>query len=83
MINMTIRIDQIRRITETNNPLSAPATSLDRLAISYNNGDTVLISPKDKSAFINDLVRVNSNIEVVFKKKGQLMIKVFIVKKQK
>lgn len=64
-----IPIQTIRKITETNNPLSAPAFSLDRLEILYNKFDTVLISPKNKKGFIVHLTKLNANIEVKLKKK--------------
>lgn len=64
LYNKTIDIKSIRKITETNNPLSSPATSLDRLEINYGKFDSVLISPKQKSEFINEIKRLNPDIEV-------------------
>lgn len=69
LYNKTIDIKSIRKITETNNPLSSPATSLDRLEINYRKFDSVLISPKQKSEFINEIKRLNPNIEVKYKHK--------------
>lgn len=69
LFNKTIDIKTIKKITETNNALSSPATSLDRLEINYGKFDSVIISPKDKSEFINDILRLNPNVEVNFKKK--------------
>lgn len=68
MMNFTIKINKIKKIQETNNPLSSPAASLDRIAIYYNKSDYVMISPKDKIEFINQLTDINSKIEVIFKK---------------
>jgi membrane protein YdbS with pleckstrin-like domain len=65
----TIPIQKIRSIRETNNPLSAPAASMDRLEIKYNKYDTVLISPKEKQNFIDELLSVNPEIEVKVRKK--------------
>jgi len=65
----TIPIKDIRKIKETNNPLAAPAGSMDRLEIRYNKSDSVIISPKNKMQFINTLVAKNPDIEVVFSKK--------------
>lgn len=65
----TIKIDKIKIIKETNNPLSSPATSLDRIVIYYNKSDSVMISPKNKIDFINQLVKINNKIEVLLKKK--------------
>lgn len=69
LYNKTIDIKAIKKITETNNPLSSPATSLDRLEINYGKFDSVLISPKQKSEFINDIKGLNPNVEVKYKKK--------------
>jgi hypothetical protein len=64
----TIDINSIKKISETNNLLSAPATSLDRLEITFGKYDGVIISPKNKQAFITDLVKLNPNIEVKYSK---------------
>lgn len=48
LYNKTIGIKTIKKITETNNLLSSPATSLDRLEINYGKFDTVIISPQTK-----------------------------------
>ncbi len=63
----TIDPGTIREIKETNNPVSSPAASIDRLVISYNRYDTVIISPKEKDAFINHLTRINPGIKVILK----------------
>lgn len=67
LINKSVNIDKIRKITETNNPISSPATSLDRLEIKYNKYDTVIISPKEKNDFIKMLVALKPDIEVKLK----------------
>ena len=68
LISMRIAIGSVSKIAETNNPLSSPATSLDRIAIYYNTSDVVMISPKEKSDFIQHITRINSKIEVILKK---------------
>jgi hypothetical protein len=68
LYNKTIDIKTIKKITETNNPLSSPAASLDRLEIAYGKNDSILISPKQKSEFINDIKRINPGIEIKLKK---------------
>jgi hypothetical protein len=50
-----IPLAQITSITPTSNPLSSPALSLDRLRVAYGSGKSLLISPKDKRRFIEDL----------------------------
>jgi len=59
-----IDINSIKKIYKTKNPLSSPALSIDRIAIVYNKYDEVLISPKERMDFINQLLEINPNIEV-------------------
>ncbi len=68
LFNKTIDINTIKRISETNNPLSSPAISLDRLEIRYGVSNSVMISPQRKQEFINALRTINPNIEVKYKK---------------
>ncbi|WP_316819185.1 PH domain-containing protein [Pedobacter nyackensis] len=67
LYNAEIDIKTIKKISETNNPISSPALSLDRLDITYNKYDNVIISPKDKAEFISALTALNPNIEVKLK----------------
>lgn len=69
LFNKTIDIRTISKISETNNPLSSPATSLDRLEIMYGKFDSVIISPKQKTEFINDIKKLNPNVEVKYKQR--------------
>lgn len=55
LINKSFEISCITKITETNNPISAPTASLDRLVIAFDNYDSVVISPKQKYDFIDQL----------------------------
>lgn len=66
--NITIKIENIKKIEETNNPLSSPAASLDRLAIYYDKSGFVLISPREKMEFIKNLTDINAKIMVTLKK---------------
>lgn len=50
-----VPLASIKSVKKTMNPLSSPALSLKRLEISYNTYDMVLISPKDRDAFIQVL----------------------------
>lgn len=59
-----VEIQSIRKIYKTRNPLSSPALSLDRIAIVYNKFDEVLISPKNKKEFIDELLKINPAIVV-------------------
>ena len=64
IVNDKIEISKIKRIEKTNSILSSPALSLDRMAIRYNKFDEVYISPKDKQAFVDDLLKINPEIDV-------------------
>ena len=59
-----IKISTIVSIKESRNPLSAPALSLDRIEIKYNNYDYILLSPKDKTGFTSTLLQINPSIQV-------------------
>ena len=62
-----IDISTIKSIEPTHTILSAPASSLDRLRISYNKYDEVVISPRRKEEFISQLQSINP--QIVFKEK--------------
>lgn len=59
-----INISELTRVSYTNNPLSAPAMSLKRLGLYRNNQLVGLISPADRAKFIEELQKVNPNIQV-------------------
>lgn len=50
-----IRLTEISHITPSNNLLSSPALSLDRLRIDYGQGRSLMISPCDKEQFLKDI----------------------------
>ncbi|MBN8681123.1 MAG: PH domain-containing protein [Chitinophagales bacterium] len=56
-----VSIREIKQVKKTNNPLSAPAASLDRLEIRVGR-QVMLVSPKDKQGFIEALKSVNPEI---------------------
>lgn len=62
-----IDISTIKSIEPTHTILSAPASSLDRLRISYNKYDDIIISPRRKEEFISQLQSINP--QIVFKEK--------------
>jgi hypothetical protein len=64
IVNEKIDISKITKIEKSNSILSSPALSLDRLLVRYNKYDEVLISPKEKIEFINELLKINPNIEI-------------------
>ncbi|MBI1192785.1 MAG: hypothetical protein GC205_06375 [Bacteroidetes bacterium] len=57
-----IDLQALSSIRETNSILSSPATSLDRLELTWGSNQKVMVSPKDKSSFIAALQSVNSKI---------------------
>jgi len=71
MVDKTIPIDRVYKIVETNNTLNFPDTSLDRLAIYYNQKDWIMISHKKKEDFIIHITSLNGEI-VVFRKNDKL-----------
>ncbi|NUN68099.1 MAG: PH domain-containing protein [Bacteroidetes bacterium] len=60
----TIPIASIVSVHPSRNPISAPAATLDRMEVRYGNGQSVLISPAEKQAFLNHLLKVNPNIRI-------------------
>ena len=63
MFRWRIPIGRIESIEPTNNPLSSPALSLDRLDIRYG-GKSILVSPEDREGFMAALMAVNPRISV-------------------
>jgi hypothetical protein len=60
IVRWRIHLDSIQTAVPTRAPWKAPALSLDRIQINYRKGwkkVSVLVSPKDKEGFLNDLVR--------------------------
>lgn len=68
LLNTNIDINSITQISETNNMLSAPALSLDRLEIKYNTSRSIMISPSEKDRFIDQLKSINPTITIILKK---------------
>lgn len=67
LYRLNLDIAAIIKISETNNPISSPATALDRLEITYNKNSSVLISPAQKMDFITHLLRINPEINIRLK----------------
>ena len=65
-LHYKIPLASIVRVVPTRNPLSSPAWSLDRLRIDYvknNKKRVIMISPKDKKAFLHELVERIPSLE--------------------
>ena len=58
----TIDINTIQKIFPTNNMLSSPALSLDRLMIIYGDDKKIMISPENKNEFLNDIASQNRDL---------------------
>lgn len=74
LLRVTIPIRDIVSVHPTNNPLSSPAMSLDRLEIRYYRGGSersVMISPLDKEAFLREL----ASYDRAFTQNGQSVIR--------
>lgn len=56
-------IYQINSVTKTRNLIASPAASLDRIEVKYGKWDSVIISPKDKVEFMNELLKINPKIQ--------------------
>lgn len=69
LYNSTIDIQTITKVSETNNLISSPAVSLDRLEISYGSHNSVIISPREKQDFLDHLLRINPKISIQYKKR--------------
>ena len=65
---LVIKITDIRKISESNELISSPALSIDRLEILYNRFDTILISPKKKYEFLQSIETLKPDIEINFRK---------------
>jgi uncharacterized membrane protein YdbT with pleckstrin-like domain len=65
IVNKNIPIAAITSIKKTNSILSAPASSFtDRIEVVYGESKSVIISPKEKQAFVEELLKQHSEIAV-------------------
>ena len=59
-----IQIQDIVSIRKTRSILSSPALSLDRSAVTSRKGRFLIISPKDRVAFIQAILAINPDVKV-------------------
>lgn len=64
LVKKRIFIRDIKRISNTKNPIAAHALSFDRLEIVYGSYEREIISPKNKEQFINLVKSKNPHIEI-------------------
>lgn len=57
-----IKIQSMKKISKTNNIISSPASSFDRIEITYGKFEEIILSPKDKHKFADELLRINPDI---------------------
>jgi len=58
-----IAINDIKEITKSNNIISSPAASFDRIEIKYGKFEEMIISPKNKFEFAEHLTKLNPKIK--------------------
>jgi len=61
--NKLFDINKIKSIKKSNNLISSPAPSLDRIELTYGQYGLIVISPKNKFEFANELTKKNRKIE--------------------
>ena len=65
IVNKNILIENIYSIKKTDSILSAPASSLsERIEVFYDKSKSIIISPKDRQTFIDELLKQNSEIKI-------------------
>jgi hypothetical protein len=57
-----INIMNMKKISKSSSIVSSPAASFDRIEITYDKFDELIISPKHKLKFIADLQKINPNL---------------------
>jgi len=63
--NTIINVDDIKSIKEVTDIFGAPAASMKRIEIKYNETGRIAISPKNKAVFIDNLKQINPRIEII------------------
>jgi uncharacterized membrane protein YdbT with pleckstrin-like domain len=65
IVNKNIPIAAIKSIKKSDSILSAPASSIsDRIEVFYGESKSIIISPKEKQAFVEELLKQNPTIEI-------------------
>ncbi|WP_240455762.1 PH domain-containing protein [Virgibacillus sp. Bac332] len=59
-----MKINEIKRLNATKNPLAGPALSIDRIEIIHRKYDIAIVSPKNVAEFIRVLLTENQYIQV-------------------
>lgn len=64
LYTIKIKIEDIKRIEKSTSLLASPALSLNRFEVFYGKWDSVLISPKNRKEFIQNLLQLNEAIDI-------------------
>ena len=57
-----VNIGEMKKISKSSNIISSPAASFDRIEITYDKFEELIISPKHKTKFVEDLQKINPEI---------------------
>jgi len=57
-----VNIGEMKKVSKSSNIISSPAASFDRIEITYGKFDELIISPKHKTKFVEDLQKINPGI---------------------
>lgn len=63
-IRQTYELKKLKSITRTYNPVSSPAASLKRIKLDFGCGHPLIISPANQDVFIEEILRINPNVQV-------------------
>ena len=57
-----VNIGEMKKISKSSNIISSPAASFDRIEITYGKFEELIISPRHKTKFVEDLQKINPGI---------------------
>ena len=57
-----VNIREMKKVSTSSNVISSPAASFDRIEIIYGKFEELIISPKHKTKFVEDLQKINPKI---------------------
>ena len=57
-----VNIREMKKVSTSSNVISSPAVSFDRIEITYGKFEELIISPKHKTKFVEDLQKINPKI---------------------
>ncbi|MBL6658423.1 MAG: PH domain-containing protein [Flavobacteriales bacterium] len=57
-----VNIREMKKVSKSSSIISSPAASFDRIEITYGKFDELIISPKHRIKFVEDLQKINPEI---------------------